>query len=496
MRWQRSIAWLVLAAAWIGVSVWQLREYRHEQSLGQQTLRRQAESIQGALVGGIRSHRRLGRFYRDQLQGTLDEVAASEDVLAVALLGDDDRILLSAGQSDLLEAYEPGEEDELWEPPIYQLVRAFELLPASGGYGRGGGMHEAGGGPGGMWRGGGGLGSGLGGGRGGGPGGGLGGGPGGGLGPPWRGAGQGPPWQGDDGPDTESPDAESPFWDGGQFAAVLMLDGSQVEEQRRRAAWARGTVIAAGAVVLFCMGLAWHATVRAAEAHGRAQLLESETRHLRDLGQAAAGLAHETRNPLGLVRGWTQRLAGSKLDPAEHRQQAQTVIEECDRVTARINQFLAFARPSQPQPEPVDVGEMLAELATLLEPDLDANELTLQIGESAQGETVRADREMLRQALFNLIRNAVQSATVGGTVEVGVYCDRNGRRRIEVADRGPGVAEEKVDDLFTPYFTTRSNGTGLGLAIVRRIAAAHGWQAGYRPRDGGGSIFYLDGMDG
>ena len=103
---------------------------------------------------------------------------------------------------------------------------------------------------------------------------------------------------------------------------------------------------------------------------------------------------------------------------------------------------------------------------------------------------------MLRQALFNLLQNAIQAAPENGTVETSIARGRDGRLRIEVADRGPGVPSEVVDKLFTPYFTTRAGGTGLGLAIVRRIAAAHGWEVGYTPRPGGGAIFWLDGIHG
>ena len=123
-----------------------------------------------------------------------------------------------------------------------------------------------------------------------------------------------------------------------------------------------------------------------------------------------------------------------------------------------------------------------------MEPDLEAKRLTLDRTAVSATETLRADREMLRQALFNLVQNAVQSSPEGETVEIAVGRGQDGHKRIEVADAGPGVTPEAVDSLFTPYFTTRSNGTGLGLAIVRRIATAHDWQAGYAPRPGGGEL--------
>jgi signal transduction histidine kinase len=270
----------------------------------------------------------------------------------------------------------------------------------------------------------------------------------------------------------EEHDAHDSFAPGKTVATILLVDRDRADRACRRAAWTRSSIVGAGWLVVLCVALAWRATVRLAEAHGRARTLEVEARHFRDLSQAAAGLAHETRNPLGLIRGWTQRLAETGVNSSDGRQRAQAVIEECDRVTARINQFLAFARPTEPRPERFDPIELVGELAMLLEPDLNAKHLTL--GRMAPESTVLADREMLRQALFNLLQNAIQASPETGTVKTSVARGRDGRLRIEVADSGEGVPDEAVDRLFTPYFTRRAGGTGLGLAIVRRIAAAHG----------------------
>jgi signal transduction histidine kinase len=231
-------------------------------------------------------------------------------------------------------------------------------------------------------------------------------------------------------------------------------------------------------------------------ARGRATVLETETRYLRELSQAAAGLAHETRNPLGLIRGWTQRLAQSDVDDPERREHTRAVIEECDRVTARINQFLAFARPHEPTPEPVELDRLIDELAMILQPDLETKNVALERDVPASSATVRADRELLRQALFNLVQNAIHFSPEGAEVGIRLDCGQNGGCRIVVADRGPGVAPDAVDSLFSPYFTTRADGTGLGLAIVKRIASLHGWRVTYSPRPEGGSIFSLDGIHG
>jgi len=446
MQWHRVTTLAALFLAFAALAVWQWDEYGHECQLARETITSSADSVMNALVGGIRSHRRLGQFFSEQVQGVLEGLVRSKDVRAVALVSENGDSVLSAGDRDLLDLVPPFTAGEYWDESGFRLVDQFRLPSESAGPGggRGGGFGE--------------------------------------------GRGRGRRWQ------MEEEDTQDSFGPDKTVAAILVVDRSRADIACRRTAWTRGSIVAAGWLVVLCVALAWRATVRLAEARGRARTLEVEARHFRDLSQAAAGLAHETRNPLGLIRGWTQRLADTAADSCDGRQKAQAVIEECDRVTARINQFLAFARPSEPKPERFDPAEVVGELAGLLEPDLSAKQLA--IGRLPPGSTILADREMLRQALFNLLQNAIQAAPENGTVETAFARGRNGRLRIEVADRGPGVPSEVLDKLFTPYFTTRVGGTGLGLAIVRRIATAHGWDVGHTPRPGGGAIFWLDGIHG
>jgi two-component system, NtrC family, sensor histidine kinase HydH len=443
MSWKTGPTLVAILLAFATLVWWQHREYVQECELSAQTLRRQSHSVMNALLGGIRTHRRRGRFFTDQLQGSLDGLASTKDILAVGISDAAGQPLCWAGQAEGRGMFSPTRPGEFWDPDGFRLVRPFELPPVTDGYGGGGG--------------GGGAGRRL-------------------------------------GASFGTADDAFPsgvFSAGGQFTATLLLDRSPYDAQCRRAAWLRGTVVAAGTLLLLGTSLAWSVTLKAA---GRTRLLETEARHLRDLGQAAAGLAHETRNPLGLIRGWAQRLAQAGFDSAAQQEQAESIVEECDRVTARINQFLAFARPRQPDCQSVGVAELLEELSVILEPDLDAQGITLDRRGIIQSVAVKADRELLRQALFNLLQNAIQASPREAAVDVTLQTRQDGSGRIEVADRGSSVPEEAVTSLFTPYFTTRPGGTGLGLAIVRHIANVHGWQAGYTPRPGGGSVFWLDGL--
>jgi two-component system, NtrC family, sensor histidine kinase HydH len=441
MKWQRWITLSVVVVALAGLAAWQWDEHGHECNLARQTVSRSADSVMNALVGGVRSHRRLGQFFADNMQDVLDGLARSPDVRAVALVSEDGKSILSAGDAHLLDLSQPFSVGEYWDPTGFRVVKVFNLPSETAG-----------------------------------PGGGFGG-----------GRGRGRRWQ-------EEENTPSSFLPGKAVATILLVDRERADAACRHSAYLRGSIVVAGTLVVLCVALAWRATVRLAQSRERERSLATEARHYRELSQAAAGLAHETRNPLGLIRGWTQRLADEQSDDKTHGQRAQAIIEECDRLTARINQFLAFARPSEPALQRFDPAEVATELGELLDPDLSDKRVTFR--GLAPGATIYADREMFRQVLFNLLQNAIQASPEGGNVAITMTRSQDGHLRIEVADQGPGVDADMIEKLFTPYFTTRQGGTGLGLAIVRRIAASHGWETGYAPRPGGGAIFWLDGIHG
>lgn len=426
----------VLLAAWIAFAAWQYQRFRYERYLIGDSMRQTGRAVMSALVGGIQSHRRVGPFFEVQVEGMLGELTASEHVLAAAIVSSGGQRHIQAGEARLLESDDPIRPGDALGSEGFRLIERFDVEPGAQGGGFGGG----------------------------------------------RGAGR---WQ---------MAATGPFAEGGTFYALLLLDRTRHDQLVRRAAWSCVFICFAGGMVMASVAAAWRASVRLVAARGLARVLELETRHWRDLGQAAAGLAHETRNPLGVIRGWTQRLAAGEVDPAEHRQRAQTMVEECDRVTARINQFLAFARPCEPELSDVDVCGLAAELKMILQPDLEDKGVELVCRQESPPGRIRADRELLRQALFNLVQNAIHFAPPGDAITILVSPGGGGQRVVGVADRGPGVDSQTQPLLFTPYFTTRAGGTGLGLAIVRRIALAHGWRACYEPRSGGGASFTLEGI--
>lgn len=217
----------------------------------------------------------------------------------------------------------------------------------------------------------------------------------------------------------------------------------------------------------------------------------SRQERLSELGNLAATVAHEIRNPLNSVSMGLQRLQ-SEFSPAQDRDQYAHFLElmqgEVQRLNAIVEQFLSLARPLDLKLEEVRVGDIFDELATLVGGDPRQSEVRFEVVAPPDLPTVRADRNYLKQLLLNLVLNGVQAMPDGGPITLEAVV-RDGRLIVAVADGGAGIVPDKLDKIFEPYFTTKANGSGLGLAIARRIVEAHGGAITVRSEPGRGSRF-------
>lgn len=220
-----------------------------------------------------------------------------------------------------------------------------------------------------------------------------------------------------------------------------------------------------------------------------------ELDRLAALGQMAAGLAHEVKNPLGAIKGAAQLLGDpgddAELDPATH-EFVGIILEEVERLDRVVSSVLDYGRPAKGNPGLVDVNSAVRRTLQVLgssrEPKVSFDSLL-----APDLPAVRADEEQLRQVLMNLIRNAVEAMDGKGSVTLSTRCrpSRQGHDLVEIAvqDEGPGIAPQVLENLFVPFFTTKDRGTGLGLAISQRVLQEMGGRIEVASQVGSGSIF-------
>lgn len=220
-----------------------------------------------------------------------------------------------------------------------------------------------------------------------------------------------------------------------------------------------------------------------------------ETERLAVVGELAAGIAHEIKNPMAGIKISMEVLSQeAPLDP-EDKEVLLQVINEIDRIHALLKSLLSYARPPKPETISLDVNQVLETTIksaryALRTPGGKAEDPTKQIefvkDFSPDLPHIIADPGQLQQVFLNLILNAVASITEQGTITIQTRQSANGNVQINVADNGKGIDSQSLGEIFKPFFTTKSQGTGLGLAITKRLVEQHN----------GGSIIVSNNLDG
>jgi signal transduction histidine kinase len=235
------------------------------------------------------------------------------------------------------------------------------------------------------------------------------------------------------------------------------------------------------------------------------QLAASRAQQLAAMGQLAAGLAHELRNPLTSMKMLLQP-AGEDEEAVQLDAADQAVLrEEIERLERTIQTFLDYARPPTLERRPVVLRELLTQAVMFVTPR--ARRLGIEICTDLPGEVVNveADVGQMRQVLLNLLLNAIESFGHSGTIDVRMWCQprqagessavsggpRSAWMTIEVADRGCGLPADLGDRIFEPFVSTKEGGTGLGLPICKRIIEEHGGELAAQNRAGGGAVFTI-----
>ena len=251
--------------------------------------------------------------------------------------------------------------------------------------------------------------------------------------------------------------------------------------------------VSAGLAVALLVG-----AIAGAVAYHRFVRLEKRARaaeRLAELGALTGGLAHEIKNPLSTV-SLNLQLLGEDIEPdnpayARLSSRLSTVQKETFRLREILDDFMRYAGKMEVEKRAVDVNVLLGDLVDFFLPQAQLQRVQLRLKPAESKLIVQLDERLIKQAILNLMINAVQAMPSGGG-ELMLSARREGADAIiDVIDTGPGIPPESLSRIFEAYYSTKSGGTGLGLALARRVLLEHGGSLGVKSEVGRGTIFTL-----
>jgi two-component system sensor histidine kinase HydH len=222
--------------------------------------------------------------------------------------------------------------------------------------------------------------------------------------------------------------------------------------------------------------------LRALEASRRVAL---QNEKLAAIGRLAAGIAHEVRNPLGVIRA-SASMVQEHFSPGEEAHRAcEFIREEIDRLNSLITSLLTFSRPAELRLQSVLIEQVIDRALQLTNEELQRRGITVVRERENTSLTVTADPDLIAQVIFGLVINAAEAIGEQGSVILRTLSEHE-HVIVEVVDTGPGVSPADAERIFEPFFTTKASGTGLGLPMAARIIRAHGGLIEVAPREGAG----------
>jgi len=512
----------LLLGVWVLVVAWQVEEHVRIREAGKTGLRKRSEAIANTLGAVVRGLQFRGAVFRDRLEPVLSELVtndtsgtASGEVMSITLLNAAGEPVASAGrpidleQKDILQAGEhwglrsmtrvysvegaflnPGGETNSQAPLILEPrtnsmrggPRNFprrEPRPEDMGTSNGLSATPANA-----------LETNAAAGQAGPP-------------PPPEGGFRPPPGEPPGPPQEGEPRPHRPFWardlNDKQYqdmvasrelhGLVLTLSTESLQAVNLHDLWLRFVIIFFAGISAVGAGLAWRNVFRTSDLQIRLVRASEMNSHLREMNLAAAGLAHETRNPLNIIRGMAQMISKQTGAPQEIREKSRAIVDETDKITAQLNEFINYSRPREVRRSKIALLAAVNEVVRTLTHDIEEKKLHVATG--GDPVAIEADDQLLRQVLFNLLINAIQAVAAGGQIQISAQHVSATEASLEIRDDGPGVPPERRQEIFKPYFTTNQKGTGLGLAVVQQIVLAHGWEIECLGNEPKGAVFRI-----
>jgi two-component system sensor histidine kinase PilS (NtrC family) len=251
------------------------------------------------------------------------------------------------------------------------------------------------------------------------------------------------------------------------------------------------TTMAGCIVVAFLSSILSEQTLRTRR---ELQVLEEHVKRVEKMaavGEMAAGLAHEVKNPLASLSGAIQLLRDDLRYDPDHDRLMQVILREADRLSALVTNFLLFARPPTGKPEPLELEKAVTETVELFGKRYASEKRIETTLKMQKGVWVHMDPGHLRQVLWNLLVNAAEAIRESGRIQIDLGTARDKQICLRIIDSGAGMNAETLRSIFDPFFTTKPSGTGLGLPIVQRIVEAYHGRLDVQSEPEHGSIFSL-----
>jgi signal transduction histidine kinase len=254
--------------------------------------------------------------------------------------------------------------------------------------------------------------------------------------------------------------------------------------------WGMLVGLLGGLAVAGAVGFGWY------RRYERLQHRARQAERLAELGTLTGGLAHEIKNPLSTVQ-LNLQLLREDVDPDNPAYsrligRLNTVQKETARLRETLDDFLRYAGKITLSPRPADVYDLLEELVDFFSPQAQLQRVQLRVARPDGPIIVALDERLIKQAVLNLMINALQAMPEQGGEIILSARREDGRVVIEVTDTGNGIAHEALSRIFDAYYSTKRAGTGLGLAIARRVAEEHGGKVAVRSEVGKGSVFSIE----
>jgi two-component system sensor histidine kinase PilS (NtrC family) len=249
--------------------------------------------------------------------------------------------------------------------------------------------------------------------------------------------------------------------------------------------------------MIACFAVAWLSSFLAEQARSSRIALLAMEEHVRRvdrmayMGEMAAGLAHEIRNPLASLTGSIQLLKEELQLPTGQEKLMRIVLREADRLSALVSDFLLFAKPPSGNITDIWVEEVLLETLALFENDPICCRRVSISTELLPHVRIAMDPIHFRQILWNLLLNAAEAVRDQGNIHIRMQNVQNGHVEVRISDTGHGISPEHLPLIYNPFFTTKTSGTGLGLSIVHRLLEAYGGSLDVESRIGQGTVAIL-----